>query len=119
MSLRAKNPRLSLSIDPTTGFVGKVPGYQIIKNTHKEKVKPFFSPLHTERNLQRVDSDSAALKSNVNWSKVTDPNQSIRIFDSLKPIQDDEFNDDEILRGTTKAAGMMHFKMRADAAILL
>jgi hypothetical protein len=50
---------------------------------------------------------------------VTDPNQSIRIFDSLKPLHDDDFNDDEILGGTTKAAGMMHFKMRADAAILL
>jgi hypothetical protein len=49
---------------------------------------------------------------------VTDPNQSIRILDSIQPLHDDDYNDDEILFGTTKAAGMMHFKLRADAAIL-
>jgi len=119
MTLRAKNPRLSLSIDPGTGFVGKVPGYQSIKNTYKEKVKPFFSPLPSDRNLQRIDSAASANKAPpMNWSKITDPNQSIRIVDSIENLRDDDFNDDEILFGTTKAGGMMHFKMRADAAIL-
>jgi len=48
---------------------------------------------------------------------VTDPAQSIRILESLDPTED-EYNDDELLSGTTKAGGMMHFKLRADAAIL-
>jgi len=38
------DPRLSLSIDPGTGFVGKIPGFNNIKNTHKERVKAFLSP---------------------------------------------------------------------------
>jgi hypothetical protein len=38
MTLRSKDPRLSLSIDPGTGLVGKVPGYENIKNYHKDKV---------------------------------------------------------------------------------
>ena len=54
----------------------------------------------------------------MNWAKITDPNQSIRILDSLQPVRDDDYNDDELLGGTTKAAGMMYFKLRADAAIL-
>jgi hypothetical protein len=56
MTLRAKNPRLSLSIDPGTGFVGKIPGFQSIKNTHKEKVKPFFSPTHESKDLEQSAS---------------------------------------------------------------
>ena len=75
---------MSLSIDPTTGFVGKVPGYQSIKNSHKEKVKPFFSPMHSDKNLLRVDSTSGTNKqAPLKWANVTDPNQSIRILDSI------------------------------------
>jgi hypothetical protein len=44
MTRRAMDPRLSLSIDPGTGFVGKIPGFNNIKNTHKERVKAFLSP---------------------------------------------------------------------------
>ncbi len=51
LTLRAKDPRLSLSIDPGTGFVGKIPGFQSIKNTHKDKVKPFFSPTASSSTL--------------------------------------------------------------------
>ena len=73
----------------------------------------------SEASLKRIDSSASANKAApVNWAKLTDPNQSIRITDSIKPLRDDDFNDDEILFGSTKAAGMMHFKMRADAAIL-
>lgn len=114
MSLKAKNPRLSMSIDPATGFVGKVPGFQSIKNTYKEKVKPFFSPMNADKGFPGLDS---ANKTNVNWAKVTDPNQSIRILDSIQ-LQEGDYNDDELLGGTTKAAGMMFFKLKADAAIL-
>ena len=35
MTRRAADPRMSLSIDPGTGFVGKVPGFNNIKNTDK------------------------------------------------------------------------------------
>ena len=35
---------MSLSIDPGTGVVGKVPGYGSIKNYHKDRVQSFFSP---------------------------------------------------------------------------
>ena len=84
-----------------------------------DKVKPFFSPRNSDKNLLRVESISSTNKgAPVNWLKITDPNQSIRILDSLQPIRDDDFNDDELLGGTTKAAGMMYFKLRADAAIL-
>lgn len=75
MTLRAKNPRLSLSIDPGTGIVGQIPGFYSIKNTHKEKVKPFFSPLRSDKSLPRVDSSSNTVgKTKVDWLKITDPN---------------------------------------------
>ena len=73
----------------------------------------------SDSSLNRIDSSASANSAApISWAKIADPNQSIRITDSIKPLKDDEFNDDEILFGSTKAAGMMHFKMRADAAIL-
>lgn len=43
MTLRAKDPRLSIDADPNTGIVGIVPNYKGLKNTHREKLIPFFS----------------------------------------------------------------------------
>ena len=43
MTMRSKDPRLSLEPDPKTGIIGIIPNYQGLKNNHKEKVKPFFS----------------------------------------------------------------------------
>ena len=54
---------------------------------------------------------------NVNWAKVTDPKQSIRILESLD-VHEEEFSELEILGGSTKSGGAMMFKLQTDQAIL-
>jgi len=113
MTRRAMDPRLSLSIDPGTGFVGKIPGFNNIKNTHKERVKAFLSP----GSLQK---DESLPKSGLDWSKISDPRQSIRIADSIDPheVSEDEFSELELLGGSTKSGGAMLYKLQADRTIL-
>jgi hypothetical protein len=107
------DPRLSLSIDPGTGFVAKVPGFNNIKNTHKERVRSFFSP--------GSQKDASLPKSTgIDWTKITDPRQSIRIADSIDPheVSEDEFSELELLGGSTKSGGAMLYKLQADRTIL-
>ncbi len=106
------DPRMSLSIDPGTGFVAKIPGFINIKNTHKERVKSFFSPgSHKQPEEPRTGID---------WTKITDPRQSIRIADSIDPheVSEDEFSELELLGGSTKSGGAMLYKLQADRTIL-
>lgn len=82
MTLRARDPRLSLSIDPGTGVVGKVPGYASIKNYHKNRVQSFFSPGGMANKQKEQEAPS---QSGIDWSKITDPRQSIRMADTINP----------------------------------
>lgn len=74
----AKDPRLSLDADPNTGVVGLVPSYQSLKLTYKEKVRPFMSQMGPSQSQQEGGSP---VPIKIDWSKVTDPKQSIRILD--------------------------------------
>jgi hypothetical protein len=61
-------------------------------------------------NDQHVKSD---------WSKVTDPLQSIRIIDTIEPSETQfEFEAEEILGGKTKSGGAMLYKLNADKSIV-
>ena len=104
---------MSLSIDPGTGLVGKVPGYGNIKNYHKDRVQSFFSP------VPRNQKDEDLPKTGIDWSKITDPRQSIRIADAINPqqIMEDEFSELELLGGTTKSGGAMLYKLQADRVV--
>lgn len=115
MTRRAIDPRMSLSIDPGTGFVAKVPGFNNIKNTHKERVRSFFSP-----GSQKRDESLPKKSGGIDWTKITDPRQSIRIADSIDPheVSEDEFSELELLGGSTKSGGAMLYKLQADRTIL-
>lgn len=104
---------MSLSIDPGTGLVGKVPGYGNIKNYHKDRVQSFFSP------VPRKQKEEDLPKTGIDWSKITDPRQSIRIADAINPqqIMEDEFSELELLGGTTKSGGAMLYKLQADRVV--
>lgn len=63
--------------------------------------------------------ENSASPPKVDWSKVTDPRQSIKILDSLEPeAVDQTFDELEILGGSTKSGGAMQFKYKTDQAIL-
>lgn len=87
MTRRAADPRMSLSIDPGTGFIGKVPGFNNIKNTHKQSVRPFLTSVNSPSQLsyQEKDVSSPPQRVGIDWTKITDPRQSIRIADSIDP----------------------------------
>lgn len=101
-----------------TGIFGHVPRYDTLKSTHRQKIRPFFGT-----KIQAVTSPSSRPLSpdvtGVNWSKVTDSKQSIKILESLdsKGAFDEDFSELEILGGSTKTAGAMTFKLRTEQAI--
>ncbi len=43
MTKRAIDPRMTLKPDEATGIVGIVPRYNNLKNTHRDRIKPFMS----------------------------------------------------------------------------
>lgn len=87
MSRRSQDPRLSLDADAATGIVGTVPHYQHMKNTYKEHVRPFLGGGFKFRTIgdQKSRMNDQQVSKVVEWSKVTDPLQSMRILDTIGP----------------------------------
>lgn len=79
-------------------------------------MRPFMSSMS---GVVPSGDHSASPPPKVDWSKVTDPRQSIKILDSLEPeAVDQAFDELEILGGSTKSGGAMHFKYKTEQAIL-
>lgn len=113
-----QDPRVTQYPDQSTGIFGHVPRYDTLKSTHRDKIRPFFgnkTQTVTAPSSRPLSPDGTA----VNWSKVTDSKQSIKILESLESrgAIDQEFSELEILGGSTKTAGSMTFKLRTEQAI--
>ena len=85
-------------------------------------MRPFFTTVNSPSRLNNHEKEvtTPTQKAGIDWTKITDPRQSIRMADSIDPhaIMEDEFSELELLGGKTKSGGVMLYKLQADKAIL-